>query len=345
VQVLAHHVPIFAAVCGATWVAVRSPFVGMGLFLVLAAADLLVSRFGPLRESYTGRKLGVNFTHLGVLMLLLGQLATDQLAEESHLTFREGDTRWWSEKHREAELVFTRDINPGDERVVSIPESRLARGGDLKVGELPFTVRIVDYAVNSSIRDRAPMMDSGPPPATRGIGTRATVQKVPAVYDDKHRNLPYAVIELLDKNQSIGTWLTALVLEPQEIKVGKDTWRVGLRSERIYRPFSLSLVSFTHDIYPGTTKPRDFRSRVRLEDPATRENREVDIYMNNPLRYRGETFYQSSFDPTDPSVTTLQVVHNPSWLTPYFGCGIVGYGLARHFLYYLVAFIMKRRSK
>jgi hypothetical protein len=70
----------------------------------------------------------------------------------------------------------------------------------------------------------------------------------------------------------------------------------------------------------------------------------VDIYMNNPLRYGGETFYQSSFDRDDPRVTTLQVVRNPSWLTPYFACGAVGYGLARHFLFYLIGFIFKRRS-
>ena len=105
-----------------------------------------------------------------------------------------------------------------------------------------------------------------------------------------------------------------------------------------------TLLDFTHDVYPGTDKPRDFRARVRLEDPKTRENREVDICMNNPLRYGGETFYQSSFDRDDSRVTTLQVVRNPSWLTPYFGCGAVGYGLARHFLFYLIGFILKRRS-
>jgi hypothetical protein len=133
-------------------------------------------------------------------------------------------------------------------------------------------------------------------------------------------------------------------LDEQEVKIGDQIWRLIFRPERAYRPFSLTLLKFTHDIYPGTDTPRDFRSRVRLEDPATRENREVDIFMNNPLRYGGVTFYQASFDPRDPHVTVLQVVKNPSWLTPYFGCGAVGYGLARHFLYYLIAFIVKRRK-
>ena len=80
----------------------------------------------------------------------------------------------------------------------------------------------------------------------------------------------------------------------------------------------------------------------------TGENRETDIYMNNPLRYAGLTFYQHQMDRDEldasRGTSTLQVVRNPSWLTPYFGCGAVGYGLARHFLFYLIGFIFKRRS-
>jgi hypothetical protein len=343
-QVLAHHVPLLALVFLATWVAVRSPFVGMGFFIALLALDMWISRAGPLKDTYTGKKLGINFTHVGVVMLLLGQLATDQLAVESHLTFREGDTRSWSEKHRENELVFLKDLGTDREQVVAIPESLLTRKGELRDEKLPFIVRVKEYAPNSRMRPRAPMVDSSSPSVTQGDGTKLTPEPLPQVYDDKTRNLPYAVVELLQGNTSLGTWLVGLVLNPQEVKTGNDTWRMSLRPERIYRDFSLTLLDFTHDVYPGTDKPRDFRARVRLEDPKTRENREVDIFMNNPLRYAGETFYQSSFDRDDPRLTTLQVVRNPSWLTPYFGCGAVGYGLARHFLFYLIGFILKRRS-
>ena len=343
-QVLAHHVPLLALVFVATWVAVRSPFVGMGLFIALLALDMWVSRAGPLKDTYTGKKLGINFTHVGVVMLLLGQLATDQLATESHLTFREGDTRSWSEKHRESELVFLKEAGTNQEQVIAIPESLLARKGELRHEKLPFVVRVKNYAPNGNVRERAPMVDNTPPAATQGVGAKATVEPLPEVNDEKRRNLPYAVIELLQGDTSLGTWLVALVLDAQKVNHGNDTWQIALRSERIYRDFTLTLLDFTHDVYPGTRKPRDFRARVRLEDPKTRENREVDIFMNNPLRYGGETFYQSSFDEFDPRVTTLQVVRNPSWLTPYFGCGAVGYGLARHFLFYLIGFIVKRRS-
>jgi hypothetical protein len=85
-----------------------------------------------------------------------------------------------------------------------------------------------------------------------------------------------------------------------------------------------------------------------FERPETREDREVRIYMNSPLRYNGETFYQAGFDPNNDKlvnkVTILQVVHNPSWLTPYFSCCLVGGGMAVQFLTHLFSFI-KRRKK
>jgi len=65
--------------------------------------------------------------------------------------------------------------------------------------------------------------------------------------------------------------------------------------------------------------------------------------MNNPLRYQGETFYQASYDPDDGG-SILQVVHNPSWLTPYFSCVMVGIGLLWQFLSHLIPFLKRRMA-
>ena len=65
--------------------------------------------------------------------------------------------------------------------------------------------------------------------------------------------------------------------------------------------------------------------------------------MNEPLRYAGETFYQASFDKDDQG-TVLQVVRNPSWLTPYFACVMVAAGMVLQFMTHLVRFASKRKS-
>ena len=91
---------------------------------------------------------------------------------------------------------------------------------------------------------------------------------------------------------------------------------------------------------------------MRIDNPQTGENREVEIYMNGPLRYGGLTFYQYQMDAGQATVqagrvpsSTLQVVRNPSWLTPYVGCLLVGAGLIVQFTMHLVGFIAKSQAK
>jgi hypothetical protein len=59
-------------------------------------------------------------------------------------------------------------------------------------------------------------------------------------------------------------------------------------------------------------------------------------------------FYQYQMDSDEISrggkgISTLQVVRNPGWLTPYVACVLVGAGLIIQFMIHLVGFIKKRR--
>ncbi|MEZ5951367.1 MAG: cytochrome c biogenesis protein ResB [Planctomycetaceae bacterium] len=45
----------------------------------------------------------------------------------------------------------------------------------------------------------------------------------------------------------------------------------------------------------GTNTPMNYSSEIRLVDETRKEDRRVKIWMNNPLRYAGETFYQSGY--------------------------------------------------
>jgi hypothetical protein len=135
--------------------------------------------------------------------------------------------------------------------------------------------------------------------------------------------------------------VSAYLNEPLAFTHNGRRYEMELRLMRFYKPYSLHLVEFRHDKYPGTDIPKNFSSRVRLTRPDRGESREVLIFMNNPLRYAGETYYQASFD-TDNQGTVLQVVRNPSWLTPYFACVLVGIGLLVQFTQHLLEFARKR---
>ncbi len=110
----------------------------------------------------------------------------------------------------------------------------------------------------------------------------------------------------------------------------------------------MKLEKFNHEKYRGTEIPKNFASRVRIQRPDTGEDREVLVYMNSPLRYNGETYYQAGFSPKNDQlvhkVTILQVVRNPSWLTPYFSCALVALGLIVQFLTHLIGFAAKWRT-
>jgi hypothetical protein len=183
------------------------------------------------------------------------------------------------------------------------------------------------------------------PLATQGVGQRVQFQEAPSTTWTDRRNVPSAYVELLSPTGSLGTWAVSGWLDaPQAFTYAHRTYQIALRLARYYQPFSLQLIGFSHDKYTGTEIPRNFSSRVRIRRPDTGEDREVLVYMNNPLRYAGETFYQAGYDERDARVTILQVVRNRAWLTPYVSCTLVGVGLLVQFLTHLVGFVRERET-
>jgi hypothetical protein len=296
-----------------------------------------------MRFKLTRAKAGIWMVHFGLILLLLGQLGTDLLSRESTLHLRNGEARNYSEADRQAELAVIDATDRDTDKVVAIPQALLMHKKEIRNDELPFTVRIQKFYVNSVVEDR-PADATGAPPASEGIGPRAVVKELPRVTEMNVRDVPSAVVEIQTPEKSLGSWLVSEYIDkPQLFSYNNHTYKLELRPRRYYNPFTIRLLEFRHDVYAGTDTPKNFSSRVQLLQPETGENREVKIYMNNPLRYAGQTFYQASYDPDDHG-TILQVVHNPSWLTPYFSCILVGAGLVVQFMTHLFGFSFKRRT-
>jgi hypothetical protein len=307
----------------------------------MLVVNLVIAHFR--RFTLELNKAGLWLTHFGLITLITGQLLTDMLAHESMLHLREGESRNYSEGEREVELALINQTDSKVDEVVVIPQRILMQEKLITHPALPFTVKVRDYFVNSKVTERA-ANSVEPPAATQGAGAQAVVEERPKVTDTEHRDIPSVVVELVASGKSLGSWLGSEFVEhEQTFTVGKDSWRLALRPRRFYKNFSVQLKKFDHDVYPGTDMPKNFASRVLVQRPDTGESREVLIKMNNPLRYAGDTFYQASFDPDDHG-SVLQVVHNPSWLTPYFSCILVGIGLLWHFSVHLLGFTLKRKA-
>jgi hypothetical protein len=96
--------------------------------------------------------------------------------------------------------------------------------------------------------------------------------------------------------------------------------------------FAIQLDEFKRALHPGTTKAKEFSSFVTRIEGATVQR--VHITMNEPMRHRGYTFYQSSWGPQDgrgPVWSQFSVVRNPSDRVPLIACVIIAMGLGLHF--------------
>jgi hypothetical protein len=305
--------------------------------------NLVASHFK--RFTLSRDKAGIWLVHFGLILLLLGQLGTDMLSRETLLDLHEGEAKNYSEADRQSELAIIDTTDSDLDKVVAIPQKLLMVQKEIRHKELPFVVRIKSFFANSALEDRAAESGSAPA-ATQGVGPRATVKELPRVTEMDKRDIPSAVVEIVTPQGSRGTWLVSEFLRaPQTFTYNGRTYELALRKRRYYTSYTLQLQQFRHDVYPGTDIPKNFSSRVVLQRPDTGENREVLIYMNNPLRYAGQTYYQASFYTDERgTATVLQVVRNPSWLTPYFSCVLVGLGLVVQFATHLLGFTLKRKT-
>ncbi len=312
----------------------------IGLVLIL---NLIASHFK--RFGINLKKIGLLLTHFGILILLVGQILIDRLHIESNMRLVEGESKNYSESYSKCELAFVRISDMDSDTVISIPESYLYKGNIIRHPEMPFEIRVTEYYENSQI-ERLSGQGNERGAATLGVGTSLRVTPLPPVTTTDRRNAPSVIIELIGNDTPQGTWLASFFLDDGQVfNVGNERWQMFLRPERYYKPYFITLLDFNHEKYPGTDIPKNFSSRVKLTNPQTKEEREVLIYMNNPLRYGGETYYQGSFDPSDDRVSILQVVKNPAWTTPYVACGLVGFGMVLHFILNLSVFVNEQKKK
>ena len=297
------------------------------------------------RFRWAWKKLGIHLTHAGLIIMLAGGLFTDLFAVESHMRLERGDTKNYSEDQRHMELAVIDTTDNDLDQVTAIPESILRTGRIIDHWSLPFRIAVRNFYENSRLQTLSQAGTGARPIANQGPGAMIAVDPIPRTTAQDERDVPAAAIEILPKDGgSLGTWLVSDALgAPQTFSCDGKTWSLAMRTARYYKPYSVTLQKFTHEKYAGTEIPKNFASKVTLIDPERNVSRDVLIYMNHPLRYRGETFYQAGFQ-QDDRATILQVVHNPSFLAPYIACIIVAAGLLVQFGIHLVGFARKRKA-
>lgn len=311
---------------------------GVLLFVNLTAAFVV-------RFTWSPKRIGVIISHAGVILLLVGEFVTGMAAKEGNMTIDEGASANFVEDIRTSELAIVDSSDSTNDTVTVIPQGLMDSPGTMiEDSRIPFTIKINEWMPNSGFLGPMQATQSQLRRADTGLGRNMAAIEIPAAtgVDGANVDVPSAYMTLSHQGKEIGTYLFSVGLtELQSVKVGDKEYQVALRFERTYKPYTISLIDFRHDKFVGTNVPRNFSSQVRIQDPARNTDREALIYMNNPLRYAGDTLYQASFKPGDKT-TILQVVTNPGWLLPYISCAMVTLGLLIHFGMRLAAPIRRK---
>jgi hypothetical protein len=120
------------------------------------------------------------------------------------------------------------------------------------------------------------------------------------------------------------------------VEIGGETFRLAFDYVRTPIPFSLQLADFEVGFDPGTEMASSYTSQVLLTDEQKNvAEKPVTITMNEPLTWRGYTFYQSNYIPmmnpatgqkTGQFASVFQVRYDPVWGVTYIGCLLVVLG-------------------
>lgn len=290
----------------------------IGGLLLINLSAAFIDRF-----SLKSKHAGLLFVHAGLIFILIGEVMTDKLQEESQLRFAEGESKSYTERIFDFEFALVEHVGETDQVVAFDADGRRA-GAILEHPNAPLRIEVVEFWANSIIQ----ASEGASLVADAGMGVGLSVLPLPLTGKLDERNVPSALVDVYDGTRRLGRYLlSGHIARPEliELERGAEV-SVSLRPERDYLGYSMRLDDFIHEVFPGTNKPSHFESKVTLEGGAVAVSRASRIYMNHPLRHDGKTFYQASFG-GDGTISVLQVVKNPSWLMPYISCGLVGIGL------------------
>ena len=279
--------------------------------------------FSPWKKQHAG----IYISHLGALILLTGGLLTAAFAKEGYLLIPEGGSNAYVyDYHKRNLLVFHKDQVILQKSFYDLP-----KGKTFAVPESPLSISITDRCVNCGIENRNLESKNPDKPFQDMARFMALTHAEPE--KDAEANLSGLTFELNHSaSKQTGTYI-AFDGMPRAIEIAHEDspYKIIFGKEQRILPFSVALVDFKKINYPSTAMAARYHSDVIVKDGDLEWKTRIE--MNKPLRYRGYTLYQSSFEETpETELTVLSVVENKGRLFPYMGTIVIGFGLALHFL-------------
>jgi hypothetical protein len=327
------------------------PLPGATVLLGILFVNLVVG--GIVRIRKKASTAGVIVAHVGILLMLAGGLVEHLFSTKGLMRAPRGLAVSEYESYFDWDLVVVEHLEAGGVKEHVVPLDDLGehdpwRPTRFSSAALPFDLVVTGYLRNATLTFA---------PGAEGLGGLALVPLEPHP-KQAERNLPGLVLTVEVKGPG-GRSHRAILHGGQEFP-----WRVDLdvggqpraydfdvRKRRHAVPFGLRLENFVMRRHPGTSDPAEYSSYVAKVEAGS--ERTIHITMNQPLRHRGFTFFQSSFGEVetrpDGSLTSAEsvfaVVENPADKVPLIACIVIGAGLLLHMVRKFVLFFGVERKR
>lgn len=309
------------------------------------------------------RGAGLLISHTGMLMLLAGGWITWAIATDGYMALYPGMTSSRVESYRDWQLeVYPLEEDGSPKTAWILPTETLQQIQPdqqfvTDAEGLPFDIVINGYAENAT-----------PIPVSAPIAATATGKEIDGFKlspkkraKEEAMNLPGCYIEFRPKGDSGGEpveailWAGSYKFDPRNdpmplrFEIGGEPYAAMLAKKSWNVPFEVTLDEFIFEKHPGISTARNYESRVtRIEEG--RDDKPLEIKMNEPMRYAGYTFFQESFgpagsEPGDEMYSQFAVANNPADQWPLWALCVTGVGLLIHFVIMLIDFILRSRKK
>ncbi len=323
------------------------PLPGVHLLLCLMAVNLTIGGILRLRKSWS--RAGILVAHLGIAMLLLSGFVKFWFATDGHMTLFEGENSAEYQSYHLWELAVIKSSGDTGTAVEYLIDGNVAREATpsdpirFESGQIPFTVSVQEWFRNSRALPKGPMFDV-PVPVVDGYFLQAQPPEKEA-----ERNIAGCYVRVQDRSgHTTEGILWGLENYPFSVEVDGEFWGISLRKKRWPVPFDVTLEDFRVEFHPGTGMASTYESDIILKEGGV--ERPINISMNEPLRYRGYTFFQASWGPqgsrpTDRLFSTFAVVQNPADNGPLYACIVIWIGLMYHMLWKLWKYYKSQRRE
>jgi len=303
------------------------PFPSGRLLMLLMFLNLLFYFFRP--NIFKMSKLGVTITHIGAMLLLFGGGITAYYSQEGRMAIAENEMSNYFEDYYNKELIIVNSYSQDYDEYTTFNELILYENNILlNPLTIPFEIKVLKFFKNCEPMRRDYLGDKN----SHGLAKNFYLEELD-IDKEYERNIGGVIVEIIGsdiKNNGIYIVFQGQPLR-QSIIYNGNKFYLELRNKRTYLPFEIELVDFKKILHPSTDIPKSFSSDINLIENSI--PRHVLIKMNEPLRHRGYTFYQSSFFEGEFSdISVLAVVENYGRLFPYISSIIMCIGILLHLI-------------